>query len=430
MLNFLRKLIPDRHPLRLFYHRVMAVLAAVYYWFPAKKMIVVGVTGTNGKTTTVNLIADVLSSQGKKVGMTSTVNFRVGDKKWVNDMKQSTLGPFRLQKLLSDMVKAGCEYAILEVTSHAITQHRIFGIDFTIAVMTNITSDHIEYHGGFSNYVNTKGRLFKKVVQVSKKGVQGAVILNADDQYYDFYNKLSPAKKTSYGLLRRTDIYATDIELSPTHTRFVLHISNGSVPVKLPMPGRYNVYNALAVCGACMALGLSLSEVSDGLSRCVAVPGRYDPVECGQKFNVVVDYAHAPEALESLLNFYRDTVEGRIFLVFGATGGGRDKAKRPEMGSIAHKYADYIVVTNDDPYTEDQLSIINQVSEGISREEGDKFWKIVDREKAIEYALSMAREGDCVIVAGKGAEEVIVIGDKKIPWNDKKVITDILSRMV
>ena len=430
MLNFLRNLIPDRHPIRLFYHLVMAVLAAILYGFPAKKMIVVGVTGTNGKTTTVNLIADVLVNAGKKVGMTSTVNFRVGDKKWVNTMKQSTLGPFKLNKLLSDMVKAGCEYVVLEVTSHAITQHRIFGINFNVAVMTNITSDHLEYHGGFSNYVNTKGLLFKKIVQAPKKGVKGTIILNSDDQYYDFYSQYNADVKMSYGLIRRSEVYVSDIKLSPTHTDFILHISNSSVPVRLAMPGRYNVYNALAVSCAGLALGFSLAEIADGLKKCDAVPGRYDPVYAGQKFNVVVDYAHAPEALDSLLKFYKDTVTGKVFLVFGATGGGRDKAKRPDMGAIADKYADYIVVTNDDPYMEDQVEIINQISQGINRTEGDNFWKIIDRRVAIELAISMAREGDCVIVAGKGAEEVIVIGDKKIPWNDKKVIKDILSRMV
>ena len=426
----LKQLIPERHPLRLLYHKIKAVIAAVVYGFPANKMIVIGVTGTNGKTTTTNLITNILNKAGHKVGMTSTVNFQVGDRRWTNDTKQSTASPFKLQKLLKQMVEADCKYAVVEVTSHAITQSRVFGINFDVGIITNVTADHLEYHGGFDDYLNAKGKLFEKVSKGKKKfGVEKVLIANADDEHFKYFDQFVADRKLTYGLKSAT-VYAEKIEKRPEGSSFILHVPNYSMPVEVGMPGEYNIYNALGAAAVCMALEVPMEMIRDGLKESSSVAGRFEHVEAGQDYAVIVDYAHTPDALESLFSLYRRLTSGRLLVVFGATGGGRDKAKRSAMGKAANESADQIFVTNDDPYTEDQWEIIDQVCEGIPRKEGRGLWKIPDRRQAIRLALTMAKAGDTVVVAGKGAEEIMMIDGKKIPWNDKQVITELLSRKV
>ena len=430
MLNKIKKLIPDRHPIRLLYHQIMAFVAAVVYRFPAGKMVVIGVTGTNGKTTTLNLLNNILTKAGYKVGMATTINFQIGEHNWINDTKQTTISPFHLQKLLRKMSNEGCKYALIEVTSHAITQSRIYGINFDLALVTNISADHVEYHGSLNNYVATKGKLFKKVSKGKRKfGVPKILIMNSDDQFYSFFNQFVADRKMTYGLKAAT-IYASNLEKNPEGTEFMLNVPNNSIPIKLTLPGEFNVYNSLAAASICIALQISLEDIKSGLEESATIAGRLEHVDGGQNYNIIVDYAHAPESLENLLKLYRRLTQGRIFLVFGATGGGRDKAKRPRMGQIANEHADYIIVTDDDPYEEDEWEIIEQISEGIPRKEGSDFWKIPDRKEAIRLALTMAHEEDCVIVAGKGAEEVMMLRGKKVVWNDKKAILELLKREI
>ncbi|MBI4232090.1 UDP-N-acetylmuramoyl-L-alanyl-D-glutamate--2,6-diaminopimelate ligase [Candidatus Peregrinibacteria bacterium] len=430
MLGFLRRLIPERHPVRLLYHKLKGFFAALYYGFPASRMIVVGITGTNGKTTTTTLVTNILTNAGYKVGMTSTIGYQVAEKKWVNDSKQTTTGPFELQKLLKQMLNEGCKYAIIEVTSHAIDQSRVFGINFDIAVITNVTADHIEYHGNFNNYLNAKGELFKKVSKGKRKfGVPKVFILNADDKYYDFFDQFVVDRKISYGLKSAT-VYAEQIDKKPEGSRFILHVPNNAIPVEIGMPGEFNIYNSLAAAATCLALQVPLDKIKEGLKKSSSIAGRFEHVDAGQKYSVIVDYAHTPESLENLFALYKKLTQGRLFGVFGATGGGRDKAKRPLMGAAANEYCDYIVLTNDDPYTEDEWQIINQIAEGIPRQEGKGFWKIPDRREAIRLALTLAREGDTVVVAGKGAEEVIMLRGKRVQWNDKHVIKSLIEREI
>lgn len=430
MFKFLRKLIPDRHPLRLFYHKIKAVLAAIVYGFPAKNLIVIGVTGTNGKTTTVNLIAKTLQTAGHKVGMTSSINFRIGDEIWANNSKQSTLGPFFMQKMLKRMVKAGCKYAVLEVTSHALDQSRVWGVNFDLALITNMREDHLEYHGSFNNYMQAKGELFRKVSAGKKKfGVPKVMILNSDDEHYGYFNQFVADQKLTYGLKSAT-VYAENIEKKPTGSHFVLHVPNNAVPIEIKLPGEFNVYNALATAAACMALEIPLDKIKEGLEASQSVRGRYEAIDCGQDFSVIVDYAHTPDALESLFSLYRQLTSGNLFVLTGATGGGRDKRKRPVMGKIADEHADYVILTDDDPYSEDEMGILDQISEGIKRKEGERFWKIPDREEAIRMALGLAGPGDTVVLAGKGAEEIMMVRGKKVEWNDRKVVERILRRDV
>jgi UDP-N-acetylmuramoyl-L-alanyl-D-glutamate--2,6-diaminopimelate ligase len=408
----------------------MSFLAAIYYWYPSDHLIVIGVTGTNGKTTTVNLITNVLNSAGYKVGMTSTINFQIGNKRWINDTKQTTLGPFFLQKMLRQMVKAGCKYAVLEVSSHSITQARINGINIDVAVITNVSPEHVEYHGSFNNYLNTKGQLFQKVSKSPRKfGVPKVLIMNADDKYYTYFNQFVADRKMTYGLKSAT-IYSAEIEQKPEGTHFVMHVPNNSVPVDLRLPGEFNVANALAAAAVAISLQVPMEQIKKGLDDSATVSGRFEHVDCGQKYSVIVDYAHTPEALESVMSLYRRLTTGKLYAIFGGTGGGRDKSKRPAMGATVDQYADYIIVTDDDPYEEDEWKIIEQVSSGIKRQEGQNFWKIPDRLEAIRLALTMAKEGDCVVVAGKGCEEVMMLRGKKIQWNDKHIIKELLRRSI
>jgi UDP-N-acetylmuramoyl-L-alanyl-D-glutamate--2,6-diaminopimelate ligase len=428
MLKYLKSRISDTNPLRLLYHKLMAILASVYYRFPSRYLQVIAVTGTKGKTTTANLIASVLGEAGYKVGMTSTILFQVGDMKWSNTTKITTLGPFFLQKMLRRMVNERCTHAVVEISSHAILQNRIWGVNVDTAVFTNIGEDHLEYHGGFENYLRTKGLLFSRLNRTARKArIPKVSILNADDPNFNFFDQFIADKKYTYGMSTGT-CYATDIEASPAGSKFTLHVPNNQVDVNFRLPGDFNVYNALAAATVALANNINVSVIKDALEKSSSIPGRFESIECGQKYSIVVDYAHTTESLESLLELYRRLTRGKLFLVFGATGGGRDKAKRPKMGAAADKYADYVFVTDDDPYEEGEWDIIEDVSGGIKRSEGDRFWKIPHREEAIKLALTMAREGDTVLVVGKGAEEIMMIGGKAVEWDDRKVVRALLSR--
>ena len=431
MLSSIKKLVSDTNPFRLLFHKLKAVAAATLYGFPSRKMTVIGVTGTNGKTTTVNLVTKILETAGYKVGMTSTINFQIGSRKWANQTKQTTQSAFTLQKLLREMVSEGCKYAVVEVSSHAMTQSRVWGVNIDCVAFTNITEDHLDYHGGFASYLHAKGSLFKKVSKSRKKlNVPKVMVLNEDDENYSYFDQFIADRKITYGLKKGT-VHAVDTKLDAKGSEFIVSVPNNTIPVKLQLPGEFNIQNALCAVSICVSLGVVLEDIKRGLDDAQTIPGRYDLVKEGQGYSIVVDYAHTPDSLEKLLSLYRElTPHGKVFVVFGATGGGRDLGKRPKMGELADKYADYIVLTNDDPYDDDELEIIDFVAKGINREEGEGFWKIPDRREAITHALSLAKDGDCVLVAGKGAEEVMKIRGETIPWNDKKVISDILKRTI
>ena len=431
MVKFLRKFVSDTNPIRLLYHKLIAVVAAFLYMFPARKMIVIGVTGTNGKTTVVNLIAKILETAGHKVGLSSTLNFQVGDKKWSNTTKQTTQGRFGLQKLLREMVNEGCKYAVIEVSSHAMTQARVWGVNIDCAAYTNVTEDHIEYHGNFANYLHAKGALFKKVSKSSHKtGIANVMVLNQDDPHYSYFDQFIADRKLTYGMKEGT-LSVMQPKLKPDGSEFTLKVPNDAVPIDFDLPGDFNIYNALCAAAVCMAYGVSLEDIRRGLDGARTIPGRYDHVDIGQDAAIVVDYAHASDSLEKLLSMYRDlTPNGKLYAVFGATGGGRDKGKRPKMGQIAEKYADYIILTDDDPYDDDELQIIDDVAEGVDRKEGDRFWKIPDRREAIRLALALAGKGDSVVISGKGAEEIMKVRGETIPWKDKDVIVEILRRKI
>jgi UDP-N-acetylmuramoyl-L-alanyl-D-glutamate--2,6-diaminopimelate ligase len=427
MIKQLLKTILGRQGL-LWTHRVRGRLAAALYGYPGRKLRVIGVTGTNGKTTTCFMIAHILSAARYRVGMATTVEFRINEKRMVNTTKMTTISPFALQRLLREMVKAGCQFAVLEVTSHAIAQERIFGIPFDAVAITNVTHDHLDYHRTFEEYRDTKVRLFA--------GSPRLAVVNIDDKSAPHFLALPAELKLTYGVEGEAQVKALRIRHTPLGIEMRIRVPGGAESrLTLPLPGLFNVYNALAATSVTIGCGVKLSTIVDALATFPGVPGRMERIEAGQPFTVLVDYAHTPDAFRQIYATLRPATTGRIIHVFGATGD-RDKTKRPILGAIAAQYADYIILTDEDPYSEDPAAIIEAVADGVVRAarrhrktEGKDFWKILDRREAIAKALSLARAGDVVLVTGKGAEQAMVVGDKKVPWDDRQVVHEELARL-
>lgn len=428
MIRYLRQIIPDRHPLRLFYHKVKAIIASLIYGFPSRHIQVIGVTGTKGKSTTVNLIASVLEEAGYRVGITSTTNFQVAERKWANASKMTTLSPFLLQKMLKQMVNERCQFAVLEVSSHSLIQNRVWGVNFDVAVLTNIGEDHLDYHGGFKEYLRAKGLLFARINKSARKPkIPKSTVINQDDTNAAYFDQFLADRKYTFGL-KTGNCYATNIQYKQTGVQYRLHMPNNQLEIDLKMPGEFSVYNSLAAATVALSCGVAGPVIKTALEKATTVAGRFEQIDAGQPFAVIVDYAHTAQSLDSLLELYKSRTPGKLYAVFGATGGGRDKGKRSKMGEAADQHADIIILTDDDPYEEDRYSIIEQIASGIKREEGQGLWKIPTRYEAIRYALSLARQGDTVVIAGKGAETVQVLATGKVAWDDRQVVREILSK--
>jgi UDP-N-acetylmuramoyl-L-alanyl-D-glutamate--2,6-diaminopimelate ligase len=421
-------MIPDRHPLRLFYHKLMAMIACMIYGFPSKSIQVIGVTGTKGKTTTVNLIASILEEAGYRVGITSTTNFQVAERRWFNESKMTTLSPFFIQKMLREMVSDRCQFAVIEVSSHSMIQNRVWGVNFDTAVLTNIGEDHLDYHGGFKEYLRAKGLLFSRINKMSRKPkIPKVSVINQDDENAGYFDQFLADRKYTYGL-KTGNCYATDLTFSQTGVGFILHMPNNQIEISLKMPGQFSVYNALAASTVALSCGISATVIKSALGKATTIAGRFEQIDCGQEFAVIVDYAHTAESLGRLLELYKNRTPGKLFAVFGATGGGRDKGKRVKMGEMADQFADVIVLTDDDPYEESRIGIIEDLAAGIKRQEGQGLWKMPTRQEAIKYALNQAQKGDTVVIAGKGAETVQCLAYGKIEWDDRRIVREILSK--
>ena len=405
----------------------MAVLAALRYGFPANQMIVIGVTGTKGKTTTCNMIHRIFTEAGKKEGRPPTVNFKLGGMEEGNHTKPNTPKHYFLQRKIREMANARCEVLVLEVTSHALLQSRLWGINVDTAVLTNIAQDHLDYHGSMEEYRDAKALLFHQLNSSARKpGTPKLSVVNQDDPEHETFNRIPADQVFEYGIVKGT---YTGRNLVPhaTGTDFIFRIPNGEVPVNLKIPGRMNVFNALAAATVATAHQINLQTVKKGLEAVDCIPGRLEIIDEGQPFTVVVDFAHTEDSLKQVLELLRELTKGRLILVFGATGD-RDTSKRPKMGAVADKYCDAVILTNDDPYTEDPRSIARMVREGIARKEGDRFWQVLDRKEAIRLALALAKEGDTVLLAGKGAEEFQVVGKRRIPHDDRKIVREFLGK--
>lgn len=418
------------------YHRAFALAAAARYGRPSERMIVIGVTGTNGKSTTSNMIARVLEGAGFRVGLATTCNFRIAGREWLNDTKMTMLGRFRLQKLLADMVKAGCEYAVVETSSEGIAQHRHAGINYDVAVFTNLTPEHIESHGGFENYKAAKLKLFAKLAADKRKTLKGAVVPKvavanlASPHAPDF---LKPAANKKYGFFvegRGSEqknlvewpiaiVKALGVTLEPFGSRFTVR----DVPFALKMPGMINVENAMAAISVGLSQGIDLPVMSAALESLAGVPGRQERIDLGQDFTAMVDYSHEPESFKKLYEVVAQLPKKRVIHVIGSAGGGRDKARRTVLGRLAAENADLVVVTDEDPYDEDPKAIIEAVAKGArdaGKKDGLDLFVVDDRRDGIEKAVNLAQPGDLVLATGKGAEQwICVAGGKKIPWDER-----------
>lgn len=437
MKSLLKKLIPKN--LLLFYHKCWAVLANYIYGFPSRKLIVIGVTGTNGKSTTSNLIAKVLEETGAKVGMMTTVNFKIADKEWINDTHKTMQGRLTLQKMLKQMVKAGCKYAVVETSSEGIMQNRNWGINYDMAVFTNLTPEHIEAHGSFENYKKAKGQLFAGLSKFPRKKINGkeipkALAVNLDDQHWQYYFNFPADKKYGYGISfvsKLPDghvVLAGDINLQVEGTFFRV----GTEDFKTKLIGRFNVYNCLAAICVGLHFGLNLNQCRQALARVSGVPGRMEVIAEGQNFSVLVDYAHDPVSFDNLFNTLKMFAKNRIIHVFGSAGGVRDHAKRPTLGRISGEQADITIVTDEDSYDEPTEKILNEIAVGAigaGKVEGQDLFKITDRREAIKYACQIAEPGDLVLITGKGTEQSIKSNGIITPWDDRDVTRNILEEL-
>ena len=391
------------------YHFLLAAMAALIYRFPARHLRVIGVTGTNGKTTTVHLISEILRREGYRVASLSSISFRINENEWPNLLKMTLPGRFQVQKFLREAVRQGCEYAVLEVTSQGIVQHRHRFIRFATAVLTNLTPEHIEAHRGFANYRAAKAKLFQ-----ATKGIH---VINLDDENADYFLQFAAERKYTYGW-ENGDFNQKNLQL------------------KLLLPGSFNVYNALAAVAVAAAEGIDLMRARRIVEGVKGLPGRMEEV-ISEPFRVVVDYAFTPAALEkvyqALVQSFKLSTTRSLICVLGACGGGRDKWKRPVLGEIAGKYCREIIITNEDPYDEDPRQILSQIKSGIIKSQFpiSSFHEILDRREAIQKALDLAQKNDIVIITGKGCEPWLCVANgRKIPWDDRQVVREEFAKII
>lgn len=414
---FFSGLIPQRTKNGL-YHWPLAVFANLAFGFPARDMTVIGVTGTNGKTTTTKLIAAIIAEDGKKTAYASTIEYGIGEKHWVNASKFTTSSAWQLQKFLSNARKAGCTHIVLETSSHALDQFRTWGIPYAAAVITNVTREHLDYHGTIEAYRTAKRKLFERVrIAVVNLDMVGA------EEFF-----LGTRGRTLTYSIKRSDanIFATEIELDVTGSRFLVF----ETLFRLHLPGLFNVENALAAIATGQALGIETEVMRRALARVEGIPGRMESVLNDRRLDIIIDYAVTPDSFEKLYQAVKPLqIPGtKIIHVFGACGD-RDRGKRPIMGRIASEQADVVIVTNEDPYHEDPERIIDEIEAGVTKKKSETYFRIFDRREAIAKALKLADEGDIVLVTGKGAEETMAIGDARVPWKEKSVIEGILQEM-
>ena len=409
ILRMLKKLVPNR--LVLVYHWIKAILALVLYRYPARALTVIGITGTDGKTTTSHMLFSILRAAGLPASLITTTGAIIyGNENTPLGLHVTTPNPFELQQFLLQAKEAGSKYIVLEATSHGLAQYRVLGCNFQIGVLTNITEEHLDYHGSYENYLQAKARLFR--------GVRTS-ILNLDDRSYPLLTPYTNGRKVTYGLSEEADLRAAGIEQSLAGTRF--EIPQIGKTIHSLFLGEYNVYNMLAASAAALALGISPDAIQEGLENAAPPPGRLEKVDRGQPFTVYIDFAHTPNGLDSVLKLLRTIAPRRLIAVFGCAGD-RDPGKRFPMGASAGRYADLTVITAEDPRTEDLEEIMKEVAAGCEHEGGvfnKTYFKVPDRAEAIRYAIQqLAEPGDIVITTGKAHERSMCFGMVEYPWDE------------
>ncbi len=410
----------------------ISFLAAAYYGWPGRKLTVIGVTGTDGKTTTSNLIYEILRAAGIRAGMISTVNAVIGDEVLDTGFHVTTPDAPDVQHYLARMVDAGLTHVVLETTSHGWAQHRVDACEFDIGVVTNITHEHLDEHGSYENYRAAKARLLSSLEWTKSKshGNQRLGVINKDDGSYDFLRNFFKGRKVTYGLEPGADVRAFDVTYSKVGMIFTLEVAGFRVVVNTSLLGDYNVSNCLAAISATViGLGISPEIAAKGIANLPGIPGRMEFIDMGQDFSAIVDFAHTPNALKVALESARKLTQGRVISVFGSAGL-RDKEKRRMMAEISMQLADLSVLTAEDPRTESLNGILAEMAAGANSSggsEGDTYWRVPDRGEAIKFALQLARPKDVVISCGKGHEQSMCFGETEYPWDDRTAMRAALA---
>lgn len=394
----------------------LAIMASTYYGDPARKLKMIGITGTKGKTTTAYMVRDIMLASGKKIGMIGTVCNTYG--KVTEESIRTSPESLDLQALLARMVDAGMEYVVMEVSSHALELERVYGIKFLVGVFTNLSEDHLDFHKTMDKYLEAKAKLFKQ---------SDFAIINGDDIYAPRLLKMIDIKKATYGLDNAVDLTATDIRVNPSYVEFKMYVNRMLETIRINIPGRFTVYNALAAIGVCSLFGAQMDAISGALGA-LRVPGRNEVVELNKTFTVIVDYAHTPASLEAILSSAKKYTKGRIICVFGC-GGNRDKEKRAMMGEISGRLADFTIITTDNPRDEKPSKIIEDIESGIKQTRG--LYKCIEnRRQAIRFAMRIAWKSDVIIIAGKGHETYQEVENgKKLYFDDKEIVRKIAEEM-
>ena len=398
----------------------MEVIAPFFYDYPGKTMRMIGVTGTNGKTTTTNIVRAILRKAGFKVGLIGTINIMIEDEAIV--AHNTTPDVVDLQRALYRMKEAGCEYVVMEVSSHALALNRVAGCEYDTAALTNITQDHLDFHKTLENYRDAKGLLFEHLHEGKKENK--TAVFNMDDASSPILCDRTKTRILTYGEGRNNNIYPLFFKVEAKQMRLQLHTPVGEMDLLLKITGEFNVYNVMAAVAIALAEQIDKKTIVDVLNGFDGVPGRFQLVEAGQPYTVIVDYAHTPDGLENVLKTARSITEGKLWVVFGC-GGDRDNKKRPIMGRIALELADRVVVTSDNPRTEDPAVIIDEIAEALKDvPEGKSVELIAERRDAIYHALSEAAANDVIMIAGKGHENYQILADKTIHFDDREVVQE------
>lgn len=394
----------------------LSLIASKYYDFPARKLKLIGITGTKGKTTTAYMIRDILNASGKKTGMIGTIYNTYGNV--CIEASRTSPESLDLQKLLKDMVDAQMEYVVMEVSSHSLVLDRVYGLHFAIGIFTNLSQEHLDFHETMDNYLLAKSKLFEMC---------DFALVNGDDIHTPRLKKMIKCKTATFGLDNAVNITASDVRINNNNVEFKMYVNKMLETIVINIPGRFTVYNALAAIGTCSLLGAQMDAILLALSN-IKVPGRSEIIDVPKTFTVMVDYAHNPSSLEAILSSIKKYVKGRIICVFGC-GGNRDKEKRPMMGEISGRLADFTVITTDNPRNEDPSIIMKEIEDGVKKTKG--LYKIIENRKdAIAFAMRIAWKNDLVLIAGKGHETYQELKNgKRIDFDERKVVKDIANKM-
>lgn len=386
--------------------KALSQASSWFYGYPSEKLKIIGVTGTNGKTTTTYLVKAMLDMAGFKTGVIGTIGNVIGEK--VLHAERTTPESLELNRLFFKMADEGVEYVIMEVSSHSLKLHRVDGIDFEVGIFTNLTQDHLDFHKTFEDYFNSKKKLF----DLSKKAV-----INADDESGRKILESISIPAASYSIENKADLMAQDVKIFPEGVFYELKVNGEKFSISYHVPGKFSVYNSLAAIGTGLLLGIPMDTLVEALKRVKGIPGRFEPIKMGQDFTVIVDYSHTPDSLENALKTIKSFARGKILTVFGC-GGDRDRKKRPIMGEIASRYSDYSIITSDNPRSEDPEAIIDEIEQGMTNK---NYERIADRKEAIRRAIMMAQKEDVVLIAGKGHEDYQILKDRTIHFDDREM---------